>query len=557
MKGDSIMKKLKQILGFALSAILFVSLIGCGRNKTENASKSVGEEENVEAGRDEIVAADTYDFVSYDPFGGTYDGEGFYHYSTLVYEPLVDYENNEFIPRLATSWEKNDDTTWTFHLREGIKFTDGSPFNAETVKLNLEHRRDNEPGQIMTYLGIISKLKEVNVVDEYTVEIVMETPYYPVLENLCEVMMGMMSSKMFENGNNPWANTLTEPIGTGPYRLDVENSKKGSEYLFIQNEDYWDSSKGPSKYKIKIIPDLDSKVMALKTGEIDLIYGSNQLTYDVYEQLNNEENIGVQCSDEDYFTRNIVLNAGSTGLDDVKVRKAIQYAINKEELASALFLGLEKPADALLSPELKYCDISLSTFEYDVDQANTLLDKAGWNQINNDGIRSKDGEPLKIEIVYQSTNKIDEQICLAFKEYMREVGIDVTLTGYEMTTWFSKGVEGAYDAILNNTYSFPRDPHVYVDAMTSYGVDKPSLDAMEGKEELFEKIQGIFETTDEEKIQDNYTYVFTTLQEQGINLPISYSKELAVYNTNKIKELDFSPLKTCFDIRDITLVSER
>ena len=141
---------MRKLITLLLAIVLAFSLAAC-------------QNRNDESGTSEIVIGESVDFSSFDPIG-IYNGQGFYHYSKLVYETLVDFEDGTAVPSLAESWE-NDGDTWTFHLREGVTFSDGEKFNAEVVKLNFDVMRENLMDYI-SYYGGVSRIMEIEVVDE-------------------------------------------------------------------------------------------------------------------------------------------------------------------------------------------------------------------------------------------------------------------------------------------------------------------------------------------------------------------------------------------------------
>ena len=234
------------------------------------------------------------------------------------------------LPSLAESWE-NDGSTWTFYLREDVTFSDGAAFNAEAVKTNFGYMLENMMDYI-SYYGGVSRIAEIEVVDEYTVTFHYNEPYYAVLQDLSAVCFGIISPNLFEDGNAPYGNVLTETAGTGPYMIQEGDYTTGASYNFVRNEDYYEDTDGPDKFTVKIITDADSRMMALQSGEIDLLYGSYQVTYDMYDYLSGLDNVETVQSETTYATRNLLLNTASEILCDPLVRQAIQHGTDKDQI---------------------------------------------------------------------------------------------------------------------------------------------------------------------------------------------------------------------------------
>ena len=531
------MKKHTKLIALLLVLILVFSLTACQSSGDENDNS-------------QIIIGESVDFASFDPIG-IFDGQGFYHYTKLVYETLVDFEDGIAVPSLAESWE-NDGTAWTFHLREGVTFTDGEVFNAETVKLNLDVLREYMMDAI-SYYGGVSRITQIEIVDDYTIVFHYDEPYYAVLQDLSAVAFGIMSSSMFADGNIPYGNVLDGTAGTGPYMIKEGDYTADASYNFACNENYYEDAAGPSGFTVKIIADADSRMMALQSGEIDLLYGSHQVTYDMFEYLAELDNVQSVQSETIYATRNLLMNTVSEILGDPLVRKAIQHGTDKAQINNTVLHGMESVANVLLPSSLPYCDVDQTVYAYDVDLAASLLDEAGWQETNGQGIRVKDGQTLSLDVIHMSERTTDEQILMAFKGQMAEIGIEINVNGYESMTMYEMGYMGQFDICVNDTYGFPQDPHVFIAAMLDYGVDCPAQQGLEQKAEIDAQITAMLHTADDDVIQQAYTYILTTLQEEAVNIPVSNSREMAIFNSEKIKSVNFPDDPSCCDVSGIVL----
>ena len=192
--------------------------------------------------------------------------------SKLVYENLVDFDNGEIVPGLAESWEYNDDQTeLTFYLRQGVTFHNGEPFNAEAVKTNLEHKQSNP--SFYTLKGI-TDITEMEIVDDYTITLHYDHPFYAYLQDFCWSDVCPMSAPEFIIPGD--FQTISGVAGTGPYIYDEYVA--GEYTRFVRNEDYWGEKPYWDEIIVKYIPDSTSRLQALQTGEIDMIYGASLLS---------------------------------------------------------------------------------------------------------------------------------------------------------------------------------------------------------------------------------------------------------------------------------------
>ena len=202
-------------------------------------------------------------------------------------------------------------------------------------------------------------------------------------------------------------------IGTGPYVL---TDFVTDEYaVFERNENYWGELPAIEKITVKVIPDNQTRIMALESGEIDLIFGKNMLDADAISQYTDSDKFTVSLSDPT-STRHIVLNTTNDILSDVTVRQALQHATDRNAISEGIFYGLEQPADTLYSKTVPYCDVDLEPYEYSADTASEMLEKAGWI-MGSDGVRYKDGQKLELELLYNSDSVTEKTISEYLKQY--------------------------------------------------------------------------------------------------------------------------------------------
>ena len=267
----------KKLLAAALGVSMLLSMVGCGQSDTSKQTQTDSEQTQAanenEAKVLTIVTAKELDSLT----TLTMNKENNIACG-LVYETLVAYEDGEIVPELAEEWGWDDtNTVLTFKLRQDVSFTDGAAFNAESVKAILDFDRSNP-----NFSGIkgIYNIESVEGVDEYTVAVHYAAPCFSYINDFCfQNVAGMMSPNVFEAEN---FQTFTDVVGTGPYIR--EEMISGDCTRFVRNENYWGEAPYYDEVVIKYIPEASSRLQALQTGEVDLIYGADLLSYDDYNQ---------------------------------------------------------------------------------------------------------------------------------------------------------------------------------------------------------------------------------------------------------------------------------
>lgn len=463
----------------------------------------------------------------------------------LCYEGLVNYENGKVVPQLAESWEFSDDgKVITFHLRKNVTYHDGTTLNADAVKKVYDFAMQNPN---FSGIAAMANLQNIEVVDEYSVSFTYDAPYFAYLTDFCypEVMI-LVSPEVIEDGN---FQSMKGVVGTGPYIY--EDIIPGESVRFVRNDNYWGEAPYYDEVIVKYIPESSARLQSLQNGEIDMIYGSALLSWDDYDQAILLPNIEGSVAEIDSETRNLVLNASGT-LNDINIREAIAYAIDKQAISNGLTYGYETIADRLFPSDIPYTNGKLDNIRnFDVDKANTLLDQAGWALNESTGIREKDGKSLTLKLTYDSGEVMNKPIATAIKSQLSVVGIDVQTEGQEMMAWWQEGLEGNYDITMWNTEQPYTSPHNFFIPMNGRSPHHPSLDAIDGSTE-FRGLIDAFQTSDNsDEVQKIFDQLLNYDNNNVLDLPIMYVKDMVVYNTDKISGYNFTGTPMFFDITRI------
>ena len=313
-----------------------------------------------------------------------------------THQTLVYFSNEQtFEPGLAKSWEFADDTHIVFHLREDVTFSDGTPFTAEDVVFTYEMALENVVASVLK--GMVA----VKAVDEYTVEIEIETYNNEFVQSLSSVPLSIQSKAAYENGvEDPYY------IGTGPYKFD--EWIEGEYCRLTKVEGYWGESaeEVPEYYAPGVSPNIEfrpyieasSRVIALQTGEIDVCVNPpiNELQY-----LEEDENITVE---EKNGTRlfYFAFNTEAKPWDNQTLRQAVACAIDRDAVLDAAVYGKGQKQTTILNRGLWSFYDDMEGFDYDVERAKSLMEEAGANQVATvDLYATEAGKPLYEKLGFQ------------------------------------------------------------------------------------------------------------------------------------------------------------
>lgn len=520
----------KRVVGLCLAGLMAASLAGCGAGNTVETTAAAGTENSAassEAGaseaKEELVFVNYRDIRDLNPH--LYAGE--MYAQEMLYETLVNITADGYEGCLAESWDISEDgKTYTFHIRDGVKFSDGVVCDANAIKANFDAIIENKDRH--TWLEMMNLLVGVSAPDDRTFVIELSEPYYPLLTELGVTRpFAMISPKAMKDGSTK--DGVNAYIGTGAYVL---TDFVTDEYaVFEANENYWGEQPKIKKITVKVIPDNQTRILALEKGEIDMIFGKNMIDADAINQYTGNDKFTVSLSDPT-STRQIVLNTTRDVLADKEVRQALQHATNKQAISDGIFYGLEQPADTLFAKTVPYCDIDLEPYAYDVELAQSMLDEAGW-VVGADKIREKDGQKLNIDLLYNSDSVTEKAIAEYLQSEYQKIGISLNIHGEEEQSYRDNMKAGNFDMVFNICWGTPYDPQSSLAAMRApvYG-DYAAQLGLADKADIDQAITDILVSTDETKRQELYTFVLTRLHEDAVYIPLTYECNKAIYRSD-------------------------
>lgn len=455
------------------------------------------------------------------------------HYATLTDKAAADFAP---IPGLAESWEvSNGGLTYTYKLREGLKWSDGEPLTAEDVAWNVNTGRDQEwDNMLSTVINLDAK-----VIDDRTVEITSSVPD-PKLPNMD---VYLVPKHIWEPIATDYDATVEyealDGVGSGPFV--ISEFTKGQSVVMVANPNYWgwNGEKPPiDKVIFQTFANPDAMVAALQQGELDAIHG---FPAGSAATLGDDPNIEVVAGRQGGFDE-IAINGGAvTGqphpaLLDLEVRRAISFAIDKAAVIEDLWFGLAGPLETM-SPgadEAKWIpDIPADkAFTYDPARANQILDDAGYLDTDGDGIREMpDGtNPIVLRHAVNTDGDLAGPIGELFTGWMEAIGIGVELASYDQDALFGVIVEGDYD-----TFFWGWVPFVDPDPMLSYFTEAEleSYNDANWTDPRFEELylEQKVELDPQRRI-DIVHEMLTILHDAAVYIPMYLGPDLQAYRTD-------------------------
>lgn len=433
---------IKKIISVIFCLTLFMPLVGCKNNETTNNRD-----------KNSVVIAIGSEPETLDPTLGWGHGNYPIIQSTLVkYKADLSFEND-----LATSYTlSSDGLTWTFTIRDDVKFTDGEKLTAEDVAFTLETAKKAQGSVDLTYM------ENVTAINDYTVEITLSSPTSIFLNTLASIGIVPQHAYNEDYGRNP--------IGSGPYKL-VEWIPQ-EQMIFTVNEDYYGDI--PSIQNVTVVfMSEDAALAAVQAGQVDVAYSTATLATTKVEGYHIES---ITSADNRGFTLPVLPNTGETTESGAvignnvtchkEIRQAIAYAIDREQIADVVLNGFGRPAysenDGMPWNNL---DVQIET---DVDYAKKLLEEGGWIDTDGDGIVEKDGLKAEFKCVYPTGDSVRQAVGMAAAEQLLDIGIQVNVESMSwdeiMKVMFSEAVVmGWGSANPNETYYLYRSEGALLD----------------------------------------------------------------------------------------------
>jgi len=332
-----------------------------------------------------------------------------------VFDSLMAYDvANNPVPVLAERWEQVDANTWRFHLRRNVKFTNGEPMNAESIKVALQ-ANSSAPSRNAGAFGRI--FAEAKIVNDNTVDLVTKAPYAWVLPMIGDTLFAVPAKYYQEVGVERFGQ---EPVGTGAYKL--ESWKKGDRVTLAANGDFWRGKPKADKVVFWVIPDDGTRIAALINGEADVIAGIPPIQAERVERSGKASIVAGPSSAQPVW---IGLMNNRAPLTDVRVRQAINYAVNKQALVDKLLRGYGKVTSQACADGTVCFNPDIKPYAYDPAKARSLLQEAGVSNPT-------------ISLQASGLVPLHKEVSLAVAQDLKAVGINVNVIDEEWSQMSAK-----------------------------------------------------------------------------------------------------------------------
>ncbi|HHV79392.1 MAG TPA: glutathione ABC transporter substrate-binding protein [Firmicutes bacterium] len=404
------MKKIR-FISFLVCAVLFAGTLGgCSPATTKGP---------------ELVVATGTDASTFDPHFTTDSATEVLNKN--LYNNLVKFTADmQIVPDLATKWDlAQDGVTWTFELRRGVKFHDGTAFNAQAVKACFERLLDKNTGSPRR--SVLEMIKEIQPVDEYKVKIVTAYPCGSFLQQLAHPVAAIISPAAIKKYGKDLARN---PVGTGPFKLAEWVS--GEKIVMDRNPDYFEGAPQVQRVVFRIVPEDATRAMLIESGQVDVAL---RLPVTELQRLRTNKDLNL-IETPTLMTMYVALNNQRGALRDVRVRQAINYAVDKDVLLKDILGGLGTVADAPIS-SATWGYAKIGAYPCDRAKAKDLLAGAGYGN----GVELELWTPVGRYLM-------DRQVAENLQAQLAEVGIKVKIRQWEFQSLMAEVKKGQFDMVL-------------------------------------------------------------------------------------------------------------
>ena len=528
--------RMKRITAALTAAVMAVSLAACSNNADPVGESSQPSQTDTESQAVHLNLAESWDFQYFytiiTPEVSSSSGYDITYYLPSFYDTLFEYNTDgEVVGVLAEDWAMSEDgKTYTFQIKQGVKFSDGSDLTAEDVAKSILAVPVNLGQYNGSYGRLSTIIEDAVVVDEYTVELHLTQPYYNTLRELCLANpFGIVSSEQFNEDLTAKDTFRTATYGTGPYMYAGDND--GQTWNFGRNPNYWGEAPDVDSFSIKYIPDNDAKILAMQNGEVDFLSGIKNISAESFEQMEQTEGFQAQADEKSLQTYYVGYNLSDPIFGDQTVREAISSAVDKDAIVESIYGGLYDKADTFFSRSLPYCDVEQTVYNFDLDHANQILDEAGYTDTDGDGIREKDGVKLSASFMYQTGSASDDNLVVYICDQASKIGIELTPQSAQMMDWYAMVQSGEYGLTIFKTQGGYYDPaSVVTNINPATSMDPILMQIGVSQPEIAALVDELDSSADEARIQEIYSTILTTMADLCLTTPLIYTRQLTVYS---------------------------
>lgn len=448
---------------------------------------------------------------------------------TLIFNTLVrKNEKFDYSGELASDIKRSDDgLSYTFTLHDGVKFHDGRPFTSADVKYTLDLLLSSNFAKSASFFEGTgaekrSYIKSIEAPDPRTVVVTLTQPWIGLLSNL--VAIPILPKDSYESQK-------TDPLGTGPFKfIRYDNTQQVCDLeAFAQ---YWEGAPKIQTVRVRVIPDMNALQAELQAGRVDIAPMPTSLSPDAVKRLEQDPNLQVKS----FQGSNVVLltlNTSSPPLDNVKVRQAIAYSIDRSSLINNLLLGFGKIAHSII-PEESWAYSPGQTYSYDPATAKRLLDEAGFRDPDGDGPRMRFEKPVVYKL--SGSSIAGRQYASVIQNYLKEVGIPVEIQTPEANTLFDELRRGNFQIAYSQWVGGNQDPIFYKDLFATSEIPtetRPSRNRSRySNPELDALLEEAVNTFDRERAAELYKRIQEIVSRDVPVFPLWYQSNIVIARKN-------------------------
>ena len=450
----------------------------------------------------------------------------------LLFDPLVTRDQHfNLQPALAESWETPDPLTYIFHLRPGVRFANGQPLTSRDVKWTFDSLMQGKVRSAKA--GTFTSVSRIDVPDERTVIFHLKQPFASLLWNLSGAA-GVVPYGSGEDFNR-------EPIGSGPFRF--VRAQQDNFVLIERNPNYWGTPAKLDRIEFKVIPDATTRALELRKQSADVAI--NSLVADTVVTLERDRDLEVMQAPGSNYAY-IALNLRDPILRDVRVRRAIAYAVNVQPIIHYLLRDEARPAYSILPPQHWAYDGDVPRYPHDPERARQLLDEAGYP--------AKNGVRFHITMK-TSTEESTRLLAAVLQQQLREVGIALDIRSFESATFLADVTKGAYQIHSLRWIGGNQDPDIFENLFaTASFAPKRANRTFYSNPRVDELIQEGRSTLDREKRKAIYDEIQQILAEDLPYINLWYLDNVLVH-TKRVQGIQLGPAGNYEFLRTAELVN--
>jgi peptide/nickel transport system substrate-binding protein len=470
---------------------------------------------------------------------------------SLIFNTLVKKDEKfDYVGELASDIKDLDGgSTISFTLRDGVKFHNGNPLKASDVKYTFEKLTASDGAKAASFFETVNEQKKPHILaietpDDKTVNFKISRP---TLKN--QLLSNMVAIPIIAEGT--FDTQKNTPMGTGAYKFVKADMVQKTVDLEAFN-DYWEGAPKIQKLQVRVVADSNAVQSSLKSGQIDVAPTMINLSSDTIDDLGKDPNLKVGKFDS-ANVQLLTINVSAAPLDNVKVRQAIAYGIDRDEIINQMLRGQGKIAHSIL-PQESWAYSEGTTYSHDIAKAKQLLDEAGVKDPDGDGPQMRLSQPIKLSI--SAGNGSQSQYSQVIQNQLKQIGIPIDIVPVEFAALTEQWRLGQFQITMNRWVGGNQDPIFYRDlflSTESTDVKPTARNRSRYKNKDFDAvIEQAVNEMDREKAKKLYAQAQAIISRDLPIIPLWYPSNMVVYN-KRLGGMQINASADWFFVRNLTL----